>query len=186
MERQLAFAGILFAIALGAAPCPALAQMGYGGYGGNTGGSRMTSPIPLDDYAQGMRAMHAQKFADAIPHLERASMTRPHNAEILCQLGIANVMVGNYQLAYGWLQKALAEDPDHKAAHETLGVVYLVGNDPAHAQDQLAELVRLCPDSCGERDRLAKVIADYVAAHPAAAPTAPAAPPAAAPATGTR
>jgi tetratricopeptide (TPR) repeat protein len=178
MGKNQAVAAILFGIGLGLMPGYALAGMGYGGYGGSPGSSNMGSSMQLDDYFLGMRAMHAGKYAEAIPHLERAYMTRQHNAELLCQLGIANVMLGNYQLAYGWLQKALTEDPDHKAAHETLGVVYLVGNDPAHAQAQLAELVRLCPESCDERERLAKVIADYLAAHPAPAPMAPPAPPA--------
>ena len=122
MERHRAVATIVLGVGLSLAPGTTMAAMGYSGTGSAPGRANMGSSMQLDDYFQGMRAMHAGKYAEAIPHLERAYAADPHNAEIMCQLGVANVMLGNDQLAYGWLQKALVEDPDHKGAHETLGV----------------------------------------------------------------
>jgi tetratricopeptide (TPR) repeat protein len=177
MKTRWMVAGVLFG--MGVAPAVALGGMGYGGYGGG-GMSNMGSAVQMDDYAVGMRDLHAEKYADAIPHLERALASRPHSADIMSKLGFANVKTANYQLAYGWLQKALSEDADHKDAHEYLGELYLIAGDPARAQAQLAELVRLCPNSCDERDMFTKEMADYQIAHPAAAAaTAPATPPAA-------
>jgi len=183
MGRNLAAAAVLFGVGL--APGYALGGMGYGGYGGSAGSSSVGASVQFQEYTVGMRIMHAGNYADAIPHLERALTSLPHSAEILTQLGIANTMMGKYRPAYSWLQKALAEDPKYKRAHETLGVLYLFGSDPAQAQGELAVLVRLCPESCDERDKLMKVITVYQAAHPAlvaapditTTPTAPAAVP---------
>lgn len=162
---------------------PAFCMGGSGGYGGGGMGMGGSSAIKLDDYSMALRNIHREKYADAIPYLERALEDRPHSADILNYLGYTNRMVGNYQLSLAWYRKALAEDPDHKGAHEYLGELYLNLHDLASAQGQLAELARLCPDSCDERDTLTKSIADYVAANPAmAAPstasTAPVTPPA--------
>ena len=150
---------------------------GSGGYGGSAGMGG-TSAMKLDDYSMALRNIHREKYADAIPFLERALEDRPHSADILNYLGYTNRMVGNYQLSLAWYRKALAEDPDHKGAHEYLGELYLNMHDLVSAQGQLAELARLCPDSCDERDTLTKSIADYVAANPAAAPSTASAPPA--------
>jgi predicted Zn-dependent protease len=86
-------------------------------------------------------------------------------------LGLAHRMLGNYPLALKWIQLALAQDPDHRKSHENLGELYLAMNDPASAQAQLAELVRLCPDSCDERDMLTRAIADSQALRPSAPAT---------------
>ncbi len=179
MGRRWTVAGILLAIGAAVTSDSAMAQMGYGGYGGGSSMGNMGSQAQLDDYALALRDIHSGNYADAIPHLERALASRRHSAEIMSKLGFANQMAGNNQVAYAWLQKALTEDPDHKGAHENLGELDLVVHDRVSAQGQLAELVRLCPDSCDERDKLTKAIADYQSAHPAAAPSAPATPPAA-------
>ncbi|HEY1961326.1 MAG TPA: hypothetical protein VGG69_02820, partial [Rhizomicrobium sp.] len=54
-----------------------------------------------------------------------------------------------------------------------LGELYLKMNQLANANAQLAELTRLCPDSCEEKDVLTKAISDYRLA--AVAPSTPAA-----------
>jgi tetratricopeptide (TPR) repeat protein len=174
MGRRIA--GALLGLGLGLAPACAMAAMGYGGYGGG-GGNNMGSSMQLDDYMLALRDLHAEKYADAIPHLERALAARPDSADIMGKLGFANAKTGNYQLAYGWLKKALSKDPDNKIAHENLGELYLLANDQASALGQLAELARLCPDTCEERESLTKAVADYQAAHPATPSAAPAAPP---------
>ena len=125
-----------------------------------------------NDYATGRRLIHFGKYAEAIPHLENAHTEQPHNAEILTYLGYAHQMNGDKDLAFDYYKVALQEDPDQLLAHEYLGELYLDRNFLSSAQEQLAQLARLCPSSCDERDALAKAVATYQAA----ASTAPATP----------
>ena len=176
---------ISIALLVGMAATDVFAMGGSGGYGGGMGGMG-SSQMQLDDYSMALRLIHHEKYGDAIPYLERALERRPHDADVLNYLGYTERMINNYQLSLSYYQKALTEDPDHKGAHEYLGELYLNMHDLTSAQGQLAELVRLCPDSCDERDALTKAIADYQAANPAPAaaaapsaagtPTAPSAP----------
>ena len=48
--------------------------------------------------------------------------------------------------------------PDHRAAREYLGELYVETGDMPHARAQLAELTRLCPAGCEERDDLQRAI----------------------------
>jgi len=176
MAKSILFGAVL--LAAGAAVSPLAASGGYGGgmpSGGFGGG------IQLDDYAQALRLIHHEKYADAIPHLERALAARPHSADILNYLGFTKRMVGDYPTSLAFYQKALQEDPDHKGAHEYLGELYLDMHDLVSAQGQLAELVRICPSDCDERNMLTKSIASYQAANPPTASPAPAAPTASTP-----
>lgn len=180
MRRTISAMAVVVGLGIAA---PAMGMGGGGGYGGGMGMGGGSS-MKLDDYSMALRNIHREKYAEAIPYLERALEDRPHSADIMNYLGYTNRMVGNYPQSLSWYQKALAQDPDHKGAHEYLGELYLNMKDIASAQAQLAELVRLCPDSCDERDTLTKSIAAYQAANPApaAAATTSATPAAATPA----
>ncbi len=166
------FATAAMVSALGAA---ALAQdmrghdNGTGGAGSSGAGMMQgTSSMDEDPYYTAVRLIHHEKFADAIPYLDNALAARPKSATVLSYEGYAHTMVGDYGLAQDYLQRALASDPDHKAAHQYLGELYLAKHDASSANGQLAELTRLCPDGCDERDALQKAIA--AAAPPAASP----------------
>lgn len=141
---------------------------GMGGYGG-TGGMASAQ----DDYSTAVRFIHREKYAEAIPYLNRALASRPRNANTLNYLGYTHRMLGDYPGSLAFYQKALTIDPDHKGVHEYLGELYLMMHDSASADGQLAELTRLCPDNCDEKDVLTKAIADY---HANAQPAAPAQP----------
>jgi len=200
MERPVAVAALLLGI--GVSITPAVGGMGggmgggFGGcpgcsgsqsVGGSTGTGGMGSYAAPDNYGMALRALHHEDYDDAITYLKSAFTSRPQSADIMNYLGYSYRMLGDYPTALSWIEKALAQDPDHKKAHDDLGELDLARNDPVSAQGQLAELVRLCPDSCNERDALTKAIADYQAAHPAppsaaAAPQTPAGAPAATPA----
>jgi tetratricopeptide (TPR) repeat protein len=177
MAKSILFGAVL--LAAGAAVSPLAASGGYGG--GMPSGGGFGGGIQLVDYAQALRLIHHEKYADAIPHLERALATRPHSADILNYLGFTHRMVGDYPTSLAFYQKALQEDPDHKGAHEYLGELYLNMHDLVSAQGQLAELARICPSDCDERDMLTKSIASYQAANAPAATPPPAAPPATSP-----
>lgn len=140
---------------------------GYGGMGGMSGSQ--------DDYATAVRLIHHEQYADAIPYLNRALLDRPHSANTLNYLGFTHRMLGDLPGSLDFYQKALAIDPDHKGAHEYLGELYLMMHDSVSADAQLAELTRLCPSGCDEKDVLTKAIADYhTSAHAAAQASAPA------------
>jgi tetratricopeptide (TPR) repeat protein len=153
---------------------PAFAQMGIGG-NGRIGHIPNQTSTNVSDEETAVRLIRDEKFADAIPYLERALEQHPRDANIMMLLGLSNGSVGNLPQSLDWYQNALARDPDHKLAHENLGILYLKMNDLASAKSQLAELVRLCPDGCDERDGLEQALAWYMPSPPATPAPAPAA-----------
>ncbi|MGD0866633.1 MAG: tetratricopeptide repeat protein [Rhizomicrobium sp.] len=152
------------------------AIMGGGTYGhgiGSGSGAATANAPENDDYAQGRRLIHFEKYADAIPYLSRAHSERPHDADILAYLGFAHHMVGDDDLALEIYQRALTEDPNHLLAHDFLGELYLSRHDIKSAQAQLAALTSLCPSGCDETASLSKSIATYQAAASATPATPP-------------
>jgi tetratricopeptide (TPR) repeat protein len=166
-------------VLLVASPCFAMGGGGGGmGMGGGGYGSGMRGSAGFDDYGTAVRLINHEKYADAIPYLNRSLQERPNNADVLNYLGYTHRMLGDYPGSLDYYQRALTRDPDHKGAHEYLGELYLKLNQLANARAQLAELTRLCPSGCEEKDVLTKSISTYEMA--AAAPATPAAQPAAA------
>jgi tetratricopeptide (TPR) repeat protein len=152
---------ILFAAFLSVVPAAALGMTGYGA-GISIDPSMMKATGPgMEDFVAAIKLMQRGSFADAIPHLQQALQAQPGNADILNFLGFSSRMVGNYNDSLDFYQRALARNPDHKGAHEYLGELYLTIHQLGNARGQLAELERLCPSGCLERDALTKAIADY-------------------------
>jgi tetratricopeptide (TPR) repeat protein len=172
--------GVIAAAMLMTSQCFAMGGGGGGmGMGGMTGGyAGSVHGSGFDDYANAVRLIHREKYAEAVPYLNRALKERPASADVLNYLGYTHRMLGDYTGSLDFYTQALARDPDHKGAHEYLGELYLKMNRLADARAQLAELTRLCSGDCEEKDVLTKAIADYQLA--AAAPVTPAAIPAAA------
>lgn len=169
------FVVVLLAFAAAAVPA-AGQQMGIRGaavYHNGVAANAGYGDQQENDYANGRRLLHFGKYAEAIPFLKSAHMEQPHNADILAFLGYAHHMTGDDDLALDYYQVALTEDPDHRLAHEYLGELYLGKHFLSSAQEQLAQLTRLCASGCDERDGLTKAIATYQAA----ASNAPATPP---------
>lgn len=131
-----------------------------------------TSPIMRSDYETAKRLMRHQHYADAIPHLEFALADKPKDVHILNDLGYAKRMVGDYDSALDYYQRALAIDPNFTGAHQNLGEFYLAKNDLASAQKELATLATLCPSGCNERDALANAIKAYKPMAPPASDAA--------------
>ena len=80
-------------------------------------------------------------------------------ADVYNLLGFTLRKTGDYRTSLTYYTKALEFEPDHKAAREYLGELYVETGDMAKANDQLARLTMLCPNGCEERDDLAKAIA---------------------------
>ena len=165
--RKILFASAAMA-ALTLASAAGLAMGGGGGgYTGGMGG--MSQP---SEYSQALRLIKHEHFMDAIPHLDAALQERPHDADVLNYEGYAHRMIGDYTASLDYYNKALAIDPDHKGVHEYLGELYLQTHQPDKAQAELAELTKLCPSGCDEKDTLTASIAKAQAAMPAPAASA--------------
>ncbi|MES0100284.1 tetratricopeptide repeat protein [Mesorhizobium sp. M0019] len=79
-------------------------------------------------------------------------------ADVYNLLGFTLRKTGDYTTALTYYTKALELKPDHKAAREYLGELYVETGDMAKARQQLASLTQLCPAGCEERADLQKAI----------------------------
>jgi hypothetical protein len=61
----------------------------------------------------------------------------------------------------GHYQRALMFNPRHRSAHQHLGELYLVLNEPAKAAEHLAALERICLIPCEELGDLVRLIVAY-------------------------
>jgi tetratricopeptide (TPR) repeat protein len=137
-----------------------------GGGGGGGGGSddRESQPRgkPEDpDYTAGVRAIKAEKFAEAIPLLQRAVGRDARNADAHNWLGYATRRNGNPAASLPIYEKALAIDPKHRGAHEYIGEAYLTLGNVAKAREHLARLDSLCFLPCSEYRDLKKAVEQY-------------------------
>ena len=79
-------------------------------------------------------------------------------ADVYNLLGFTLRKTGDFKTSLTYYTKALELQPDHKAAHEYLGELYVQTGDTAKAKEQLDVLTRLCPAGCEEREDLEKAI----------------------------
>ncbi|MDX8517159.1 tetratricopeptide repeat protein [Mesorhizobium dulcispinae] len=79
-------------------------------------------------------------------------------ADVYNLLGFTLRKTGDYQTSLTYYTKALELKPDHKAAHEYLGELYVETGDMAKAKEQLASLQELCPAGCEELSDLKQAI----------------------------
>jgi Flp pilus assembly protein TadD len=79
-------------------------------------------------------------------------------ADVYNLLGFALRKTGDFKTSLTYYTKALELQPDHKAAREYLGELYVETGNLDAAKEQLATLAKLCPSGCEERDDLQKAI----------------------------
>ncbi|NLS04585.1 tetratricopeptide repeat protein [Rhizobium sp. P32RR-XVIII] len=104
----------------------------------------------------------ARDYQGALTEL-RGLAEDTQQADVYNLLGFALRKTGDYRTSLTYYTKALELEPDHKAAREYLGELYVETGDMAKANEQLERLTKLCPNGCEERDDLAKAIAEKVA-----------------------
>jgi Flp pilus assembly protein TadD len=105
-----------------------------------------------------VRAKIKAKDYTAALHELRDLAEDTQQADVYNLLGFALRKTGDYVTSLTYYTKALELEPGHKAAHEYLGELFLQTGKLAQAKEQLAVLVRLCPNGCEERDDLQKAI----------------------------
>lgn len=99
----------------------------------------------------------AKNYAGAIADLKKIADTNQH-ADVYNLLGYSLRKNGEFKSALTYYTKALEFDPNHKAAREYLGELYVETGNLEKAKEQLAALVKLCPGGCEEREDLQKAI----------------------------
>jgi len=110
------------------------------------------------DLTQVRAKIAAKDYAGALVDLRGLAEESPQ-ADVYNLMGFTLRKTGDYRTSLTYYTKALELQPDHRAAREYLGELYIQTGDMPHAREQLAELTRLCPSGCEERDDLQRAIA---------------------------
>ena len=100
----------------------------------------------------------AKDYPAALTELKVLADTHQH-ADVYTLMGFSLRKTGDYSTALTFYKKALDFDANHKGAHEYLGELYVERGDLPKAREQLADLTKLCPQGCEEREDLEKALA---------------------------
>ena len=113
------------------------------------------------DYRAGLLALKAGTPVEALPRFQAALKRFPDSANLHNELGYSHRKLRLFDQAFEHYKRALALDPNHRAAHEYIGEAYLEVGDPGSAQRHLAALKSICLLPCEESKDLAAAIAAY-------------------------
>jgi cytochrome c-type biogenesis protein CcmH/NrfG len=106
----------------------------------------------------------AQDYAAALAEL-RDLAEDTQQADVYNLLGFTLRKTGDFKTSLTYYTKALELQPDHKAAREYLGELYVETGNMEKAKEQLAVLAKLCPGGCEEREDLQKAISAKAASN---------------------
>ena len=99
----------------------------------------------------------AKDYAAALTEL-RDIAEDTQQADVYNLLGFTLRKTGDFKNSLTYYTKALELQPDHKAAREYLGELYVETGNMEKAKEQLGVLAKLCPAGCEEREDLQKAI----------------------------
>jgi tetratricopeptide (TPR) repeat protein len=152
----------------------ATASMGGGGGGGMSQMPSASAPSydPTEEYRLGVEALKAEKYRDAVEHLERVTDVAPKSADVWFLLGLAKGGKGDLKGAQRAFERCVKLDPDRIVAHQELGAVLAKLKQADKAQAELAWLktrAATCADACADADALKAAVAkvDAALAQPA-------------------
>jgi Flp pilus assembly protein TadD len=109
------------------------------------------------DLASVRAKIKAADYAGALAEL-RDLAEDTQQADVYNLLGFTLRKTGDFKTSLTYYTKALELQPDHKAAREYLGELYVQTGNIEKAKEQLAVLAKLCPGGCEEREDLQKAI----------------------------
>jgi len=99
----------------------------------------------------------ARDYAGALAQLRELADDVQH-ADVYNLMGFALRKTGDFKTSLTYYNKAIEMQPEHKAAREYLGELYVETGNMEKAKEQLAVLAKLCPGGCEEREDLQKAI----------------------------
>ncbi|MGO4566733.1 tetratricopeptide repeat protein [Rhizobium sp. 2YAF20] len=99
----------------------------------------------------------AKNYAGALDEL-RGLAEDNQQADVYNLMGFTLRKTGDFKTSLTYYTKALELQPDHKAAREYLGELYVETGNMDKAKEQLASLQNLCPAGCEELEDLQKAI----------------------------
>jgi Flp pilus assembly protein TadD len=122
----------------------------------------MPSAQPSVDLTKARALIEKKDWPAAVSELERLAKRDRTDADVQNLLGYSLRNSGQLDKAFVAYDNALRLDPNHRGAHEYIGVAYLTARKPEKAQEHLAQLKRICgSETCEEYQDLAKAIAAY-------------------------
>jgi len=101
----------------------------------------------------------AKDWIGAITDLNELIDKGTQHADVYNLLGFSLRNSGDLKSAQTFYKKALEFDPDHKGALEYQGELYVMLRDLTKARENVARLMKLCPQGCEELEDLQKAIA---------------------------
>jgi Flp pilus assembly protein TadD len=113
------------------------------------------------DYMKADELAKHDKCGEAIPLLESVLKADDKNADAHTLIGHCLRLKGDLKASLVHYTTALKLEPEHKAANEYMGELYLAMDDLAKAEERLAVLDNLCKFGCEAYDDLKEAIADY-------------------------
>ena len=113
-------------------------------------------------YERAIKYLDKQDYAKANKALKAYTKSEPDDADGWNLYAYANRKMNKFEKAEMYYEKALNIDPDHKGALEYQGELYMQTNRPDLAQENLVKLVKLCPDSCYELQKLEEYILSLI------------------------
>ncbi len=99
----------------------------------------------------------AKDYAGALAQLRELADDVQH-ADVYNLMGFTLRKTGDFKTSLTYYNKAIEMAPEHKAAREYLGELYVETGNMEKAKEQLAVLAKLCPGGCEEREDLQKAI----------------------------
>lgn len=117
--------------------------------------SMMSTDAP--DLTSVRAKLKANDYAAALGELRKLADNVQH-ADVYNLLGFALRKTGDFKTSLTYYTKALELQPEHKAAREYLGELYVETGNIEKAREQLAILAKLCPGGCEESEDLQKAI----------------------------
>lgn len=109
------------------------------------------------DLATVRTKIKATDYAGALAELRMLAEDVQH-ADVYNLMGYTLRKTGDLKTSLTYYTKAIEMQPEHRAAREYLGELYVETGNMEKAKEQLAVLAKLCPGGCEEREDLQKAI----------------------------
>ena len=120
-------------------------------------GGQAAAQTPEEFYRAGVAARMEQRFEEAVSSLERAKSLDPTNADVLVQLGFAQLALANNDAARQAFEQALAIAPSYADARFGLAQIAFRGGDLKEARKLADTVLGAQPDNIEAKQLLASV-----------------------------